>query len=158
MSDPDYNWRFRRLSAEDESGFTDSDRENLHSARKRRPRDGAAPVAKQMAKVQQLTPTRSSQVLTRLRRIAPAMFCDPPRPLAIGAGGEVECLLAGEFGSRDIWRGLARWTGRPGYQGAIASGVRYHVDGIPAGEITKGHAAHAAERLAKLPARSELRR
>jgi hypothetical protein len=80
-----------------------------------------------------------------LRDLCPAVFCDPPVPLAIGIRLVLVELLAGEVDAATIAVFLRRWTGRPAYWAALAAGeMRRDLDGQPAGEPTPEQRKHAA--------------
>ena len=71
-----------------------------------------------------------------LRELAPAVFCDPPRPLAIGIDKALIELLAGEFDAVTIGRFLRGWTRQSAYRAALAAGgPRYDLDGLPCGTV-----------------------
>lgn len=75
-----------------------------------------------------------------LRELAPAVFCDPPRPLAIGIHETLIELLAGEFDAVTIRRFLLIWTRQSAYREALVAaaavgGPRYDLDGVPCGVV-----------------------
>lgn len=80
-----------------------------------------------------------------LREMFPAVFCDPPVPLAIGIYTELVAALDGMATGQELGRALRWWTTRNGYRNAVAHlEMRRHLDGSPAGEPTEDQAHHAA--------------
>lgn len=94
--------------------------------------------------------------LDELRARFPQTFdpTKPPVPLAIGTKHTIRKLLGVPHRvAEDL---IAGWCGRQNYIAAIAAGgLRYHLDGTPAGEISEEHRVGAVELLAK---RKERRR
>src|SRR4051812_38391939 len=87
---------------------------------------------------------RARTLLEELGRRFPAVFSKPV-PLKLGVTKELRALLqhnepfggAGEVSWAVLKLALAYWTGRRGYQEALAAGtVRYGLNGEIAGEVT----------------------
>ena len=73
-----------------------------------------------------------------------------PLPLAIRSGPVIIKARPAGIGAKTMVRTLNRWTRRPAYQNAIATGdFRYHPDGRPAEAISNAHRQHARELLEK---------
>ncbi len=88
------------------------------------------------------SPDRSTQLLSVLRTRAPAVFCDPPKPLAIGIRATMIELLADDFSPKDIRRVLSAWCGGSDYRRVLVAGAaRYALDGTVTGEVTADQAA-----------------
>jgi hypothetical protein len=63
-------------------------------AKKRtRNRKGAGSTRKRGA----LNSERARELAVLLRELAPAVFCEPPRPLVVGIAAEVHALVAGTY-------------------------------------------------------------
>jgi hypothetical protein len=89
------------------------------------------------------------QLEDRIRALAPLVFGNPPKPLAIGVDQAVRKLLTGEASAKAIHHLLRRWTRRTAYLEALAAGgLRFDLAGQPAGEITAHQREVAAAQLA----------
>jgi hypothetical protein len=101
-------------------------------------RRGKPRVARDPAPPRPSAPDRSAELLSRLRALAPAAFCDSPQPLAIGIHRVVRALFSREgFTSKDFSRAFHAWTSQPAYQRALVPGAtRIDLDGRPCGLVT----------------------
>jgi sRNA-binding protein len=79
------------------------------------------------------------------REVFPAVFKDPPVPLAIGVGAVLTDLTAGELAPWQVGAALRLWTRCSAYQQAlaVADSIRFNLDGSLAGPVAEGHRAHA---------------
>jgi ProP effector len=74
------------------------------------------------------------------RDLAPAAFCDPPRPLQVGIHSFLIALFAGQFAEEHVRAFIRRWTATPKYIASVATGEeRFDIDGKPAGCIEDAH-------------------
>jgi sRNA-binding protein len=88
-----------------------------------------------------------------LCELAPAAFCNPPRPLAIGIGDEIRALVGDDFKGYVVGSVLWRWCGRRAYlQALVDGGVRIALDGTERGQVTPEEQEAAANALAELQA------
>ena len=96
-------------------------------------------------------PNRATELLTELRRSAPAVFRNPPRPLMVGIREQIIERYRGEYTARDVAIALRQWCGWSLYLRALVAGaVRVDLDGAIAGAVTEEHAQHASEHLGRL--------
>jgi sRNA-binding protein len=88
------------------------------------------------------------ELTPRLRELAPAAFCTPPRPLALGITDELHPLVAGASRSA-ISHAVSLWCGRTIYLEALANGgARIALDGTECGQVSDEHRDSAKQRLA----------
>jgi sRNA-binding protein len=95
---------------------------------------------------------RITELLTALRGLAPAAFCDPPRPLAIGIRATIVQRGPADYPPRIVAKALRRRCRRPGYLRALVAGGRGVLDGEPCGGATGSEAEHARARQRQLAA------
>jgi hypothetical protein len=104
---------------------------------------------------------RQNTLFLRLRQLAPALFADPPPPMAIGIHKVlVDRLDLDAAAQRDLGCILRMHIARWSYQKALAEpgAVRLDLDGHPAGEVTAANRAEAVHELALLKAKAKAAR
>jgi sRNA-binding protein len=95
----------------------------------------------------------------QLRRLFPALFDGPPRPLKLRIQADIQQRAPGTFARKALSAFLHRHTGSTAYLNALVRGSsRLDLDGQPAGEISEEHRQAAREELARRRANHEARR
>jgi len=84
----------------------------------------------------------------------PAVFSNPPKPLAIGIDRDIAAALVhvgSEYGTADLNAALARWTSQPACLRAITLGLpRVDLTGQPVSLPTPSERRDAAKKLAAI--------
>jgi hypothetical protein len=95
----------------------------------------------------------------QLRRLFPALFDGPPRPLKLRIQADIQQRAPGTFARKALSAFLHRHTGSTAYLNALVRGRdRLDLDGQPAGEISDEHRQAASDELARRRANHEARR
>ena len=99
------------------------------------------------------------QGAAQLEKCWPALFSDPPKPLAIGIRQALIAETNRPSGEDWIKQGLSYWCGSYNYQKAIvAGGARYNCQGEPEGQVTEKEQAYAQFFLERICQKHQVRK
>jgi len=94
---------------------------------------------------------RVTELLTAPRGLAPAAFCDPPRPLAIGIRATTVQRMAADYPSYIVAKALRRMVHTLGLPARARRRRRSgRARRAQCGAVTEGEAEHAREQLRQL--------
>ena len=95
----------------------------------------------------------------QLRRLFPALFDGPPKPLKLRIQADIQQRAPGTFARKALSAFLHRHTGSTAYLNALVRAPeRLDLDGQPAGAISDEHRQAARDELARRRANHEARR
>jgi sRNA-binding protein len=95
----------------------------------------------------------------QLRRLFPALFDGPPKPIKLRIQADIQQRAPGTFARKALSAFLHRHTGSTAYLNALVRAEqRLDLDGRPAGEISDEHRQAARDELARRRASHEARR
>jgi ProP effector len=86
----------------------------------------------------------------QLRKLFPALFGNPPKPLKLQIQHDIQARAPGVFSKKALSAFFRRYTGSHSYLNAVAHGKnRFDLDGAPAGELSAEHRQVAVDELAR---------
>jgi len=86
----------------------------------------------------------------QLKKLYPALFSNPPKPLKLRIQADIQARSPGVFTKPQLSAFLRRYTGSHGYLNAIVKAThRFDLDGNPGDELSDEHRVAANEELAR---------
>lgn len=86
----------------------------------------------------------------QLKKLYPALFSNPPKPLKLRIQADIQARSPGLFTKPQLSAFLRRYTGSHGYLNAIVKAThRFDLDGNPGDELSDEHRVAANEELAR---------
>lgn len=86
----------------------------------------------------------------RLRKLFPALFGHPAKPLKLQIQNDIQAQAPGVFSKKALSAFFRRYTGSHAYLNAVAHAKsRFDLDGRPAGELSAEHRTAAVQELAR---------
>ena len=115
------------------------------SADAEQPADPAAPIAQEDCGPQ-------------LKKLYPALFSNPPKPLKLRIQADIQARSPGMFTKPQLSAFLRRYTGSHAYLNALVKAThRFDLDGNPGDELSDEHRTAAGEELARRRANTQAR-
>ena len=94
----------------------------------------------------------------QLKKLYPALFSNPPKPLKLRVQGDIQARSPGQFTKPQLSAFLRRYTGSHAYLNALVKAThRYDLDGNPGDELSDEHRNAAVEELARRRANTQAR-
>jgi ProP effector len=94
----------------------------------------------------------------QLKKLYPALFSNPPKPLKLRIQADIQARSPGEFTKAQLSAFLRRYTGSHAYLNALVKAThRYDLDGVQGDELSDEHRAAATEELARRRANTQAR-
>jgi sRNA-binding protein len=86
----------------------------------------------------------------QLKKLYPALFSNPPKPLKLRIQSDIQARSPGSFTKPQLSAFLRRYTGSHGYLNALVKAThRFDLDGNPGDELSDEHRTAATEELAR---------
>jgi len=94
----------------------------------------------------------------QLRKLYPALFSNPPKPLKLRIQADIQARSPGQFTKPQLSAFLRRYTGSHAYLNALVKAThRFDLDGNPGDELSDEHRNAAVEELARRRANTQAR-
>jgi ProP effector len=119
------------------------------------PADDAAAAAQPAG---QAAPSAQEDCGPQLKKLYPALFSNPPKPLKLRIQADIQARSPGLFTKPQLSAFLRRYTGSHGYLNALVKAThRFDLDGNPGDELSDEHRVAATEELARRRANTQAR-
>jgi sRNA-binding protein len=119
------------------------------------PADDAAAAAQP---ADQTAPAAQEDCGPQLKKLYPALFSNPPKPLKLRIQADIQARSPGLFTKPQLSAFLRRYTGSHGYLNALVKAThRFDLDGNPGDELSDEHRTAANEELARRRANTQAR-
>jgi len=119
--------------------------------------DGDAPVAEAQPAGQATRPALED-CGPQLKKLYPALFSNPPKPLKLRIQADIQARTPGQFTKPQLSAFLRRYTGSHAYLNALVKAThRFDLDGNPGDELSEEHRNAAVEELARRRANTQAR-
>jgi len=94
----------------------------------------------------------------QLKKLYPALFSNPPKPLKLRIQADIQTRSPGLFTKPQLSAFLRRYTGSHAYLNALVKAThRFDLDGVPGDELSDEHRTAAGEELARRRANTQAR-
>jgi len=94
----------------------------------------------------------------QLKKLYPALFSNPPKPLKLRIQADIQSRTPGQFTKPQLSAFLRRYTGSHAYLNALVKAThRFDLDGNPGDELSDEHRNAAVEELARRRANTQAR-
>lgn len=94
----------------------------------------------------------------QLKKLYPALFSNPPKPLKLRIQADIQARSPGQFTKPQLSAFLRRYTGSHAYLNALVKAThRFDLDGNPGDELSDEHRNAAVEELARRRANTQAR-
>jgi len=94
----------------------------------------------------------------QLKKLYPALFSNPPKPLKLRIQADIQARTPGQFTKPQLSAFLRRYTGSHAYLNALVKAThRFDLDGNPGDELSDEHRNAAVEELARRRANTQAR-
>ena len=94
----------------------------------------------------------------QLKKLYPALFSNPPKPLKLRIQADIQARTPGQFTKPQLSAFLRRYTGSHAYLNALVKAThRFDLDGNPGDELSDEHRNAAGEELARRRANTQAR-
>jgi sRNA-binding protein len=94
----------------------------------------------------------------QLKKLYPALFSNPPKPLKLRIQADIQARSPGQFTKPQLSAFLRRYTGSHAYLNALVKSThRFDLDGNPGDELSDEHRNAATEELARRRANTQAR-
>jgi len=94
----------------------------------------------------------------QLKKLYPALFSNPPKPLKLRIQADIQARSPGLFTKPQLSAFLRRYTGSHAYLNALVKAThRFDLDGTPGDELSDEHRTAAGEELARRRANTQAR-
>ena len=94
----------------------------------------------------------------QLKKLYPALFSNPPKPLKLRIQADIQARTPGQFTKPQLSAFLRRYTGSHAYLNALVKAThRFDLDGNPDDELSDEHRNAAVEELARRRANTQAR-
>ena len=114
--------------------------------------DAVEPAADQAA------PIAQEDCGPQLKKLYPALFSNPPKPLKLRIQADIQARSPGMFTKPQLSAFLRRYTGSHAYLNALVKAThRFDLDGNPGDELSDEHRTAAGEELARRRANTQAR-
>jgi sRNA-binding protein len=116
------------------------------------------PAADAAAEPQPAGKTAQEDCGPQLKKLYPALFSNPPKPLKLRIQADIQARSPGLFTKPQLSAFLRRYTGSHGYLNAIVKAThRFDLDGNPGDELSDEHRVAATEELTRRRANTQAR-
>jgi sRNA-binding protein len=106
----------------------------------------------------QIARTAQEDCGPQLKKLYPALFSNPPKPLKLRIQADIQARSPGLFTKPQLSAFLRRYTGSHGYLNALVKAThRFDLDGNPGDELSDEHRTAATEELARRRANTQAR-
>ncbi len=106
----------------------------------------------------QTAPIAQEDCGPQLKKLYPALFSNPPKPLKLRIQADIQARSPGLFTKPQLSAFLRRYTGSHGYLNALVKAThRFDLDGNPGDELSDEHRVAATEELARRRANTQAR-
>jgi sRNA-binding protein len=120
--------------------------------------DGAAAAATVEQTAGASAPVAQEDCGPQLRKLYPALFSNPPKPLKLRIQADIQARSPGQFTKPQLSAFLRRYTGSHAYLNALVKAThRFDLDGNPGDELSDEHRTAATEELARRRANTQAR-
>jgi sRNA-binding protein len=118
--------------------------------------DAAAATVEQAAGA--AAPVAQEDCGPQLKKLYPALFSNPPKPLKLRIQADIQARSPGQFTKPQLSAFLRRYTGSHAYLNALVKAThRFDLDGNPGDELSDEHRTAATEELARRRANTQAR-
>jgi sRNA-binding protein len=118
--------------------------------------DDAAATVEQAAGA--AAPVAQEDCGPQLKKLYPALFSNPPKPLKLRIQADIQARSPGQFTKPQLSAFLRRYTGSHAYLNALVKAThRFDLDGNPGDELSDEHRTAATEELARRRANTQAR-
>jgi ProP effector len=106
----------------------------------------------------QAAPAAQEDCGPQLKKLYPALFSNPPKPLKLRIQADIQARSPGLFTKPQLSAFLRRYTGSHAYLNALVKAThRFDLDGNPGDELSDEHRTAAGEELARRRANTQAR-
>jgi len=117
-----------------------------------------APVAEDAKPAGQAARAPLEDCGPQLKKLYPALFSNPPKPLKLRIQADIQARTPGQFTKPQLSAFLRRYTGSHAYLNALVKAThRFDLDGNPGDELSDEHRNAALEELARRRANTQAR-